>query len=152
MTLEAFAATEFNNVFPGREPHQGVKNVRHFREWLRPHHQGVDDGCFGSTKPSATPWWWGWIQSLQLWMPFTPGHGCLPEKFYWMINNYLSWWVQSPDYSKISEVLHVEVPVTCQILHNYFWKNPRNAHFYRFIDTGGQDYSVTGQSLDDLIW
>jgi hypothetical protein len=141
-----------NNVFLGREPHQGAKIVWHFREWLHPHHQCVVDGRFGSTKPSATSWWWGRSQSLR-----NSGRLSLldmdvwPRTFYQMTSKYLSWWFQSPDNSKISEALPKEVPVACQILHNYF-KKSKKCHLYIFIDTGGQNYSVIGQFLDGLIW
>ena len=40
--LKVFAATEINEMFSGRHPRQ-VLNW-HFREWLRPHLQGVADG------------------------------------------------------------------------------------------------------------
>jgi len=69
---------------------------------LPSHQQHRDDG------DGVSPWNFGCLSPLDM-------DVCL-RTFYWMINNYLSWWVQSPDYSIICEVLHVEVPVTCPIL------------------------------------
>jgi hypothetical protein len=44
ISLEAFAATVFNETFSGRQPRQGVKVFLRFRNWLRHHLQVVADG------------------------------------------------------------------------------------------------------------
>jgi len=41
---EAFAATQFNEMFSSRQPRQVTKDFRHFRNWLGPHLQGVVGG------------------------------------------------------------------------------------------------------------
>ena len=41
--LEVFAATEFSEMFSGRQPRQGVEVLRRFRDCLFPHPQGVAD-------------------------------------------------------------------------------------------------------------
>ena len=43
-SLEGFAATEFSEMFWGRQPRQGVEVLRRFRDCLLPHLQGVADG------------------------------------------------------------------------------------------------------------
>jgi len=35
ISLANFTATEFNKIFSGREPHQGVKFLQCFRDWFR---------------------------------------------------------------------------------------------------------------------
>ena len=41
--LEAFAATDFNKVFSGRQPRQTVKFLHRSRDWLLPHIQSATD-------------------------------------------------------------------------------------------------------------
>jgi len=41
ISLEAFAATKFNEIFSGRQPRQDVKVFRRFGYQLYPHLQGV---------------------------------------------------------------------------------------------------------------
>jgi len=41
--LEAFAATDFNKVFSGRQPRQIVKFLHRSRDWLLPQLQGATD-------------------------------------------------------------------------------------------------------------
>jgi len=52
MSLEAFAVTEFNEMFLGRQPLQDVKVFWRFRDWLCPLLQGVA-WWLGRTKTSA---------------------------------------------------------------------------------------------------
>jgi len=40
--LEAFVKTEFNKIFSGRQPHQGVK-ILHFMDYIYSHLQGATD-------------------------------------------------------------------------------------------------------------
>jgi hypothetical protein len=64
LSLEAFTATEMNDMFSSRQPRQDVKFCRRFGEWLRSHLQDagslvepqlIPDISCGSIKPSATP-------------------------------------------------------------------------------------------------
>jgi hypothetical protein len=57
LSLEAFSATEFNEIFSGRQLRQGVKILQSFRDCR-----------------------WGQSQSLIRRRTFTPRRGCLPEK------------------------------------------------------------------------
>ena len=57
LSLEAFATTEFNEIFSGRQLRQGVKILQLFR-----------DGR------------WGQSQSLIRRRAFTPRRGCVPQK------------------------------------------------------------------------
>ena len=41
LSFEAFLATEFNEIFSGRQPRQEVKFFRRFGYHLRPHLQSV---------------------------------------------------------------------------------------------------------------
>jgi hypothetical protein len=59
VSLEAFAATEFNEIFSGKQLLQGVKILQLFRDCR-----------------------WGQSQSLIRRRDFTSRHGCLSEKFY----------------------------------------------------------------------
>jgi hypothetical protein len=71
ISLVAFAATEFNEMFSGRQPRQGVKFAQCYRDKTRT--------GFGFTKPLATPRKWGRNQSLKR-RTFIPWRVCLPEK------------------------------------------------------------------------
>ena len=59
MSLEGFAATEFSEIFSGRQPHQGVEVLQHFRDCLLPHLQGVANGL---VKPKPVL-----VSSLEHW-------------------------------------------------------------------------------------
>jgi hypothetical protein len=53
ISLVDFAATEFNEIFPGRQQRQYV--MRRFRDGLRPHLQGVRDGLVESKLTTWCP-------------------------------------------------------------------------------------------------
>jgi hypothetical protein len=52
--LEAFAATDFNKVFSGRQPRQIVKFLHRSRDWLLPHLQGATDDLTNKTTTELT--------------------------------------------------------------------------------------------------
>jgi len=53
--LEAFAVTGFNKIFSGRQPHQDVKVIRHFRDW-RPWNGGELSPLDAAVCPRRSYW------------------------------------------------------------------------------------------------
>ena len=69
-----------NKVFSGRQPRQSVKFLQRFRDWLRPHLQGVADGLVEVHQTRVAFWRLGRSQSLKRSRTFTLWRGTLPQK------------------------------------------------------------------------
>jgi hypothetical protein len=74
--LEAFAATEFNEIFSGRQQHQDVNVYRSFIDWLRPH--------LGPTKPPAHREDWDWVNSPNVSKPSHRNAAVCQRLFPWI--------------------------------------------------------------------
>ena len=112
LSLESYAATEFNDILPGTQPRQDVKVFWRFGNYLRPHLQGAACGLVASKlkveflcyQTTSISWRWGWSYFPKRPNTFTSWRGCLPEEM--SMNQYYNICIMNKQMHNWSAIYH----------------------------------------------